>query len=127
MHTGRHLFDAEDERIMRALGQFASLAYQTVESIEEHQRQENLEDLVQQRTVELVEARDQAQAATRAKSAFLATVSHELKSPLNTILLLSNPDWAASHGPDESSQDLEVIRRSAERLLHLIEDVLDSA
>jgi signal transduction histidine kinase/ActR/RegA family two-component response regulator len=127
MHTGRHPFDAEDERIMRALGQFASLAYQTVESIEGRQRQENLEELVQQRTAELVEARDQAQAATRAKSAFLATVSHELKSPLNTILLLSNPDWAASHGPDESSQDLELIRRSAERLLHLIDDVLDSA
>jgi signal transduction histidine kinase/ActR/RegA family two-component response regulator len=127
MHTGRHLFDGEDERIMRALGQFASVAYQTVESIEDRQRQENLEELVQQRTAELVEARDQAQAATRAKSAFLATVSHELKSPLNTILLLSNPDWAASHGPDESSQDVEVIRRSAERLLHLIEDVLDSA
>jgi signal transduction histidine kinase/ActR/RegA family two-component response regulator len=127
MHTGRRKFDAEDERLMTSLGQFASLAYQTVESIEDRQRKENLEELVQRRTAEVVEVRDQAQAASHAKSAFLATVSHELKSPLNTILLLSNPDWADSHDPDESIQDLEVIRRSAEHLLHLIEDVLDTA
>jgi PAS domain S-box-containing protein len=33
MHSGRHRFDAEDERVLTALGQFASLAYQTVDSI----------------------------------------------------------------------------------------------
>ncbi|HKE27017.1 MAG TPA: ATP-binding protein [Bryobacteraceae bacterium] len=127
MHTGRRNFDAEDERIMNALGQFASLAYQTAESIEDRQHQENLEELVERRTTELVEARNQAQAASRAKSAFLATVSHELRSPLNTILLLSHPDWTGSHDLAECSQDLDVIRSSAEHLLRLIDDVLDSA
>jgi signal transduction histidine kinase len=79
------------------------------------------------RTAELVEARDQAQAASLAKSVFLATVSHELKSPLNTILLLSNPDWVGTQDPTGSIQDLGVIRQSAEHLLHLIDDVLGSA
>jgi signal transduction histidine kinase/CheY-like chemotaxis protein len=127
MHTGRRKFDAEDERIMKAMGQFASLAYQTVESIEARQQQENLEELVRQRTTELVEARNRALAASGAKSVFLATVSHELRSPLNTILLLSHPDWTESHDLAECTGDLHVIRSSAEHLLHLIDDVLDSA
>jgi signal transduction histidine kinase/CheY-like chemotaxis protein len=89
--------------------------------------QEHLEELVQLRTTELVEARDQAQAGSQAKSAFLATVSHELRSPLNTILLLSDPAWRDTYNLDEFREDREVIQRSAEHLLHLIDDVLDSA
>jgi signal transduction histidine kinase/CheY-like chemotaxis protein len=89
--------------------------------------QEHLEELVQQRTAELVEARDQAQAASRAKSAFLATVSHELRSPLNTILLLSDPTCIDSGISDYGRQDLQLIQRSGTHLLHLINDVLDSA
>jgi signal transduction histidine kinase len=82
---------------------------------------------VAQRTIELQVAKDAADTANRAKSVFLATVSHELKSPLNTILLLSNPDWVGTQDPVGFIQDLGVIRQSAEHLLHLIDDVLDSA
>jgi signal transduction histidine kinase/CheY-like chemotaxis protein len=89
--------------------------------------QEHLEELVEQRTTELVEARDQAQAASRAKSAFLATVSHELRSPLNTILLLSDPAYIDSAATEEFRHDLALVHRSGMHLLHLINDVLDSA
>jgi signal transduction histidine kinase/CheY-like chemotaxis protein len=89
--------------------------------------QEHLEELVQQRTAEVVEARDQAQAASRAKSAFLATVSHELRSPLNTILLLSDPMSIDSGASEASREDLRLIQSSGMHLLHLIDDVLDSA
>jgi signal transduction histidine kinase/ActR/RegA family two-component response regulator len=88
---------------------------------------EQLEILVQQRTAELVEARDQAQAASRAKSAFLATVSHELRSPLNTIIMLSDPMCVTGDISESSCEDLHLIQRSGVYLLHLINDVLDSA
>jgi signal transduction histidine kinase/CheY-like chemotaxis protein len=89
--------------------------------------QAGLEKLVRQRTAELEVARDEAQAATRAKSIFLATVSHELRSPLNTILLLSDPEWLDPAIPESGRHDLLLIRRSGENLLHLIDDILESA
>jgi signal transduction histidine kinase/ActR/RegA family two-component response regulator len=88
---------------------------------------EQLEVLVRQRTAELVEARDQAQAASRAKSAFLATVSHELRSPLNTIIMLSDPMCINTDASESAREDLHLIQRSGVHLLHLINDVLDSA
>jgi signal transduction histidine kinase/ActR/RegA family two-component response regulator len=82
---------------------------------------------LEERTRQLQIAKDAAETASCAKSAFLATVSHELRSPLNTILLLSHPEWTGAQNPDDSAQDLNVIRQSAENLLHLVDDVLDSA
>jgi signal transduction histidine kinase/CheY-like chemotaxis protein len=91
------------------------------------QYQAGLEKLVRQRTAELEVARDDALAASRAKSVFLITVSHELRSPLNTILLLSDPDWIDPTVSEAARRDLNLIRRSGESLLHLIDDVLESA
>jgi signal transduction histidine kinase/ActR/RegA family two-component response regulator len=86
-----------------------------------------LEGVVRQRTAELEDARDQALAANGAKSAFLSKVGHELRSPLNTILLLSDPEWIDPATPDGGRRDLHLIRRSGEDLLRLIDDLLDGA
>jgi signal transduction histidine kinase/CheY-like chemotaxis protein len=94
--------------------------------LELEQYKENLEQLVVKRTAELVEARDQAQAASKAKSAFLASMSHELRTPLNAILGFSN--LLLQHGAtEEQCRDLDIINRSGEHLLSLINDVLDLA
>ena len=87
---------------------------------------ESLELLVDERTAELVEARDQALASNRSKSAFLANMSHELRTPLNAILGFSS--LLRQHGAtEEQRRDLDVINRSGEHLLSLINEVLDLA
>ena len=104
----------------------AALAQSRRDREELQEYKEHLEQLVTQRTAELVEARDQALAANHAKSAFLANMSHELRTPLNAILGFS--DLLRVNGAsDEQRRDLDIINRSGEHLLGLINDVLDMA
>lgn len=76
----------------------------------------------------LREAKESADRANRAKSHFLASVSHELRTPLNAMLgfaqLLESDEWLSKG----KQQELVFgIRRGGERLLELINDLLDSA
>ncbi len=89
--------------------------------------QGRLEEVVQMRTAELVEARDQAQAASRAKSVFLANMSHELRTPLNAILGFSKLVRGGPGLSEGQRKDLDIIRRSGTHLLDLIDEVLDRA
>jgi Signal transduction histidine kinase len=86
---------------------------------------EELEELVKLRTAELKASRDEAEAANRAKSAFLANMSHEIRTPLNAVLgfaQLIDRDPALS----QSSRDkLAVLIRNGERLLEIVNDVLE--
>jgi signal transduction histidine kinase len=91
------------------------------------EHQEHLEELVDQRTVQLVQARDQAEAANQAKTTFLANMSHELRTPLNAILGFSNLLRESRRVPEKQRRDLDIINRSGEHLLSLINDVLDMA
>jgi signal transduction histidine kinase/DNA-binding response OmpR family regulator len=69
-------------------------------------------------------ARDQAEAASRAKSTFLANVSHEVRTPLNGIIGLSEVLRESEAEPDRRQQ-LDVVRNSARSLLAVLNDVLD--
>ncbi len=76
---------------------------------------------------ELVKERDNAEAANKAKSVFLANMSHELRTPLNAILGFSSIMQKDAQFPDSHRQNIEIINRSGEHLLSLINDVLDMA
>jgi len=85
-----------------------------------------LEELVHRRTLELLKAREQAEAANRAKRVFLDNMSHELLTPVNAILGFST---LVRGGPGLSARqrkNLEIISRSGEHLLDLIEEALHS-
>jgi signal transduction histidine kinase len=85
----------------------------------------NLETLVIERTAALQEAMQHAQAANRAKSAFLATISHELRTPLTTILGYSELMTQDRNLPAHLQDQLATINRSGEHLLALINNILD--
>ncbi|MGR9117261.1 MAG: ATP-binding protein [Gammaproteobacteria bacterium] len=76
---------------------------------------------------ELQKARDEAEAANKAKSVFLANMSHELRTPLNAILGFSNMIQKDAQLPGNQRRNIEIINRSGEHLLSLINDVLDMA
>lgn len=83
--------------------------------ITEHQKTE----------IELQKALTTADEANRVKSEFLANMSHELRTPLNAILGFARLlEWDESLN-SEQLENLSIIRRSAEDLLALINDVLD--
>jgi signal transduction histidine kinase/ActR/RegA family two-component response regulator len=72
-------------------------------------------------------AKDAAEAASRAKSAFLANVSHELRTPLNAILGFAQVLKREPGLPATSQEGVAVIEQSGEHLLGLINEILDLA
>jgi two-component system sensor histidine kinase/response regulator len=84
-------------------------------------------DITTQKQVEaaLQEAKEAADAANRAKSVFLANMSHELRTPLNAILGFTQLLVRNSQIKSEQREQLEIIMRSGEHLLALINDILD--
>jgi CheY-like chemotaxis protein len=69
-------------------------------------------------------AQARAEAASAAKSTFLATISHEIRTPLNGVLGMAQA-MAAEGLPDDQRERLGVIRQSGESLLAILNDVLD--
>ncbi|HSN77935.1 MAG TPA: two-component regulator propeller domain-containing protein, partial [Anaerolineae bacterium] len=116
--------------VVGLLGAFSGVFLLRIRAVEA-QRQ-RLEVQVDERTHELWQtmqelerSKDAAEAASRAKSTFLANMSHEFRTPLNAILGFTQIMARDKRLPTDHRQDIEIIHRSGEHLLGLINDVLD--
>lgn len=95
---------------------------QLTDELERHRH--HLEEMVALRTGELLEARQQADAANEAKSVFLANMSHEIRTPLHAILgfvHLLRRDTALP----QQVERLDKIKSAGQHLLDVINDILD--
>ena len=126
-----HWFATNVYPVLDADGQVTSLAIynrdisEMINSQAELEHYHNhLEELVQERTAQLEEARAQADAANRAKSEFLAVMSHEIRTPMNGVLGLAH--LALQSDLNEKQHNyIKHIQESGEALLTIINDILD--
>ena len=127
IHAIGHPVLDENGQLAQYVGTAIDVTERKLAEDELRKHREHLEELVRQRTEQLAEAKARAEAANREKSRFLANMSHELRTPLNAVLGFSR---LLKSGPDvtpRQQETLDIIVRSGEHLLNLINNVLDMA
>ncbi|MEQ3696158.1 MAG: response regulator [Pseudomonadales bacterium] len=106
----------------KLLEEKALALYNTLQEVE--QINQDLDQKVQQKTLEAVSAKEAAERASKAKSEFLATMSHEIRTPLNAIIGFIQLLEQAKLGEREQNF-LDNMSTASQGLLALINDLLD--
>lgn len=114
----RDLFRDDEKRLAEFVATLGGAALENADGFQQLQRlNETLEMRVAERTAA-------AEAASQAKSQFLATVSHELRTPMNGILGMTELTLSTALNSRQKSL-LSIVKQSANSLLRLLNDLLD--
>ncbi|MDD3566884.1 MAG: tetratricopeptide repeat protein [Bacteroidales bacterium] len=87
--------------------------------------QEQLENIVEERTRELKVAKDRAEEADKLKTSFLTNISHEIRTPLNAIVGFSYLLTDKESTDEAKAEYVKIIKSNGEVLMNLINDILD--
>ncbi|PSB05120.1 sensor histidine kinase [Merismopedia glauca] len=117
-----------EQQFLLLIAEHLAVAIQQAQLYTQVQQQaQTLEQRVIERTQELQDALVVAEAASRAKGQFLATMSHELKTPLTSIIGLSDTllRWSSDELKEKQQLYLQIIRDRGQHLQEIIDDILD--
>ena len=87
----------------------------------------HLEQMVEQKTVELLQAKEKAEESNNLKSKFLANMSHEIRTPLNGILGFLQYVGSDKISPERREQFINLINQNSNQLVNIIDDIIDIA
>jgi signal transduction histidine kinase/CheY-like chemotaxis protein len=121
-HLNRMLHDLDlaRHRLQHSLAEKTEIN----ERLEAHNRA--LDSLVQEKTSELLRAKEEAEELAQSRSAYLAAMSHEIRTPLGGLLGLVKLFDESNLEPEQKDQ-LQTIRRCGESLLNIVNGILDNA
>jgi PAS domain S-box-containing protein len=115
-----------ENRYRRKDGSYRWLAWKTAPLVEEGLIYAIARDVTDQKqaALELLQARETAEAASRAKSEFVANMSHEIRTPINAVLGLTDLVLRTSLEPRQQDY-LRKVKLAADALLQLVDRILD--
>jgi PAS domain S-box-containing protein len=124
VHCEAHPLHDEQGRMQRIIVTFFDISRRKAAETELEHYRHRLEELVAERTSQLAEARDAAEAANRSKTRFLANMSHEIRTPMNAILGFNHLLLKEVTAPAARAR-LRKLGDAASHLLLIIDDILD--
>jgi PAS domain S-box-containing protein len=123
--------DPEGQRVIIGTATNITTLRHAEDELRRHRDQ--LKDMVEEQTVDLLRAKEEAEKANAAKSQFLANMSHELRTPMHAVLSFAQLGEERAHSasqdhqaaPEKLATYFQRIREAGDRLLDLLNDLLD--